>query len=190
MTKQIELPRKFANPEKIDEVEYAQLSLDWRHRDSMSWATITISITATASAINFGKSAIWILAGIFHFLLLIKFVKDDFYKLGSTQLMDNMRNRCEHEHCEVIDTRKDTPRKFKPLEHYIDKRFENRPKSFKRIYKLLSKFPTFDAFFIIQILSIFGAIYGADYTSQNPFFPSLHNLVVGGIVPYWTQLMR
>jgi hypothetical protein len=79
--------------------EYDQICHDWRHRDTLLWQTLAVSITISGLAFTqiFNPEIKWpaniaislILLGI-NFVLLLTITKNHFYQLGSSELLKKM----------------------------------------------------------------------------------------------------
>ena len=83
----------------LKKIEYEQICEDWRHRDSMLWQSLAVSITLTGIIFGgaFSKDMSWMLrsilfalAFILNCILLLKISKDHYYQLGSSELLYNL----------------------------------------------------------------------------------------------------
>lgn len=76
-------------------VEYEQLSEDWRHRDEMTWQSLAVSITITGIIFGFVQDAdvgpliivVWLLVSLFNFTILLRIIKDHYYQMGGIEMM-------------------------------------------------------------------------------------------------------
>ena len=83
----------------LKQIEYEQICEDWRHRDSMLWQSLAVSITLTGIIFGgaFSKDMSWMLrsilfalALILNCILLLKISKDHYYQLGSSELLSKL----------------------------------------------------------------------------------------------------
>ena len=83
----------------LKQIEYEQICEDWRHRDSMLWQSLAVSITLTGIIFGgaFSKDMSWMLRSIpfsmafmLNCILLLKISKDHYYQLGSSELLSKL----------------------------------------------------------------------------------------------------
>jgi len=149
--------------EAYERTEYEQISQDWRHRDSMLWQALTVSITLTGAVFvtaftkDLGsswvtKSILFFFSALLNYVLLLKITKDHYYQLGSTELLKRIEKaRLEGNHL-INPNEQESFRLRKPstefLEDYKKKKGNRVPHS--GMYKWLINRSAFKGFFRIQ----------------------------------------
>jgi len=83
---------------ELKRIEYEQICEDWRHRDSMLWQSLAVSVTLTGAVFVavFNKdiqnpwlfrTILFLLASLLNCVLMVKISKDHYYQLGSSDLL-------------------------------------------------------------------------------------------------------
>jgi len=145
--------------------EYDQICHDWRHRDTLLWQTLAVSITISGLAFTqiFNPEIKWpaniaislILLGI-NFVLLLTITKNHFYQLGSSELLKKMgQDKIIREMFPYDpDKLKDNLRIWKPSDSFLRNNIKNNRIPFSEIYLWLSRKSGFKSFFWIQLIII------------------------------------
>jgi hypothetical protein len=157
------------------QIEYEQISRDWRHRDSMLWQALTVSIALTGAVVVAGftkemnsisRIILFALGSILNWILLLKISKDHHYRLGSDEYLSKLFEKLDGE--ELL---KEIKSKHKicfpsdydlrihdPTEEYL-KNIKNCKKTkFPFLYMKISKISAFNWFYLVQFILFFSTL--------------------------------
>jgi hypothetical protein len=175
-------------------VEYEQMSQDWRHRDQMTWQSLALSVTLTGAMFGFMKDLdnviitliIWALAVLFNYTILIRIIKDNYYqmgsietilyKLGGIELVEDMYQTKETSYTEDYNLRR-----IKPSKEFFEASVKGGRVPYPFLYKqFFLKVSAYKMFIFIQIclvLLTFCAFIYELYKGMHPYIQRVYNFL-------------